>query len=224
MFLVKIEGGNIVKFPYTLDDLRAENPTVSFPEDPSSEILASFGTAQIFYHPFPVFDERTQYVNVAQVPTLVDGVWTMNHQVVNKTPEDIQLYDANALKVLRDKLCDQIDNKTTDLITYGFVFSGQKTRLNTEDQNNFEGAYGMVKDYLADGVPAQYIFPMQFKVWKNETDGSPVFISFANISQLKSFIYSGKIYIQACLARGWVLKGALSSMTLDQLRAWVDPR
>ena len=224
MFLVKIENGNVVKFPYTLEDLRADNPMVSFPGTPSNEVLAEYSAAQVFYYPFPEFDDRTQYVSIAQVPVLIDGIWSMQHTVVNKTTDEIAAYDTDALTTLRSRLTDQIDARTDDIIMYGFVYLGQKTRLNALDQNNFQGAYDMIKDYIADGVPEQYIFPWKFKVWTDETTGAPVFRSFNTFSDLKSFIYGGKVYIQACLAAGWTLKTALSTMTLDGLNAWTDPR
>ena len=224
MILVKIKEGEVDKDPYTLDDLRADNPSVSFPEAPSNELLIHYSAAQVFYYPYPIFDKRTQYVNMSQTPVLIDGIWSMKHIVVDKTTEEITAYDDDELKVFKTKLFDKIDAKTSNLIAYGCVYLGKKVRLNTDDQTNFEGAYNMIKDYLSDGVPAQYIFPTVYKVWTNEVDGTPEFMSFANIGQLKSFIYSGKIYIQACLSKGWEIKNTLNAMTLDQLKAWVDPR
>lgn len=224
MILVKINNGVVVKYPYTLDELRADNPSISFPAEPSSNILAEYSAAQVFYYPYPIFDKDTQYIKVSQEPILIDGIWSMRHEVVNKTPEELEIYNAAALKSFKTKLLADIDNKTSSLITYNCVYLGRKVRLNSEDQNNFEGAFTMIKDYLGDGIPSQYIFPYVFKIWTNELTDVPEFISFSNLSEMKSFVYSCKIYIQACLAKGWELKTGLTGLTLDQLKAWVDPR
>lgn len=224
MILVKIKDGVVVKFPYTIDDLRADNPTVSFPSEPSNDILKDHSTAQVFYYPYPIFDKDTQYVKVSQEPILIDGVWSMHHEVVDKTPEEIATFNAAALKAYKTKLLNQIDEKTSHLITYSCVYLGRKVRLNSEDQNNFEGAFTMIKDYLADGVPSQYIFPYVFKIWTNEITDVPEFISFTNLNEMKNFVYSCKIFIQACLARGWEIKTGLNGLTLNQLTAWIDPR
>jgi len=223
MIFVKVKDGAIEQFPYTLDHLRADHPSVSFPVNPSSEILHHYSTYQVFYHPFPLFDERTHTVNIAQVPVLIDEVWTMTRELVAKAPEEIVAYDAEMLLTLRNHLFDKIDERTNKMIVYGCIYLGRRVRLNNEDQNNFEGEYNMIRDYIADGVPEQYIFPTVFKVWTGST-GMPEFINFTKLSDMKSFIYSGKIHIKNCLSAGWALKGTLDTMTLDGLRAWTDPR
>ncbi len=223
MIFVKVKDGEIEKFPYTMGNLQTDHPNVSFPVNPSSEILEPYSTYQVFYHPFPLFDERTHTINVAQIPVLIDDVWTMTRKLIAKTPEEIEAYDAEALATLRTRLTNEIDDRTGNLIVYGCVYLGKRVRLNLEDQNNFEGEYSMIKDYIVDGVPEQYIFPTVFKIW-TYADGRPDFIKFTNVSDMKNFIYSGKIHIKNCLIAGWDLKDAMSKLSLNELKAWTDPR
>jgi hypothetical protein len=223
VILIKATGGIIDKFPYSMTELRAEYPNMSFPIEPSTDILSRFSVFIVFYQPFPVFDQRTQYVVAAQEPVLIDEVWTMTRSAVDKTPEEIAAYDLAELHDLKFKLFDDIDNKTGELIVYRWVYNDNPVRLTQEDQHNYEGEYNLIKDYLADGTPELAIFPTVFKVWTNE-DGSPVFLPFTTFAEMRSFICAGKMYIKSCLTVGWTLKNTLNSMTIDELRAWVDPR
>lgn len=224
MILVKIKDGMIEHFPYTIDDLRSDYPDVSFPMTLTSEILKDFSVYQVFYQPFPVYDKRTQTLNVAQTPVLINGVWTMTRTVTNKTVEEIVAYDTEELKSLRTQIFDEIDAKTNSLITYGFVYNGQNVRLTREDQRNFEGAFRMILDLLADNTPASALFPTQFKVWTNSDTGVPIFMSFDDIIQVRNWIIAGKAHIQACLMEGWRLKEVLSTATFAELSIWTDVR
>ena len=45
----KIENGSIVKYPYTMGDLRSDNKSTSFPEDSlsRSDVLSDFGVSEV---------------------------------------------------------------------------------------------------------------------------------------------------------------------------------
>ena len=49
MLLVKTSNGQVEQFPYTLGDLRRDNPQTSFPKKIGDAILASYG----IYHVMP---------------------------------------------------------------------------------------------------------------------------------------------------------------------------
>lgn len=57
--LVKIDGDNIV-FPYTLYNLREDNPRTSFPRELSDELLEGFGVFRVDPAPVPNHDSLTQ--------------------------------------------------------------------------------------------------------------------------------------------------------------------
>jgi hypothetical protein len=223
MILVKVIDGVVIKFPYTMNDLQIENPSVSFPEEPSDMILNEYNVYRVFYHPFPEYDNRTHRIAIANEPSLHDGVWCMNHSIIEKEPEEIELYDESELAALRGKILTAVDLKTNDLITYGFVHFGNKIRLTLEDQHNYEGEYSMIKDFISLGYPEAAIFPVTFKVWTNE-DGSPAFYVMNNLAEMRHLISAGKMYIKDCLTAGWYIKNSIPDMTLTQLKAWVDPR
>ena len=222
--LIKVIDDEIVRFPYSLEDLRLEYPNVSFPYEPSEAILNSMNAYTVKYYPYPTYDHRTQFIEVANLPILIDGIWSIKHKVIDRTIEEIQINDDSEIKALRIRILNEIDNKTNELIVYGFVYTGLKVRLTIEDQINFEGEFNLIRDFITNkGVPESSFFPLNYKVWTNE-DGSPVFMKINNLDELRDFLFRGKTYIRDCLAAGWVVKNEIVIMSLDELKAWKDPR
>lgn len=221
--LVKVIDGEIIQFPYSLEALRLEYPNVSFPYEPSEDILNAHNAYTVRYFPYPAYDARTQIINIANTPILIDGIWSIKHEVINKTDENIQLHDDSEIKTLRTRILSEVDNKTNEFIMYGFIYNGLKVRLTIEDQINFEGEFNLIKDFISTGKPEAVFFPLRYKVWTNE-DGSPVFMILANLEELRDFLFKGKMYIRDCLAAGWVIKNAVINMTLDELYVWKDSR
>ena len=60
----KVIDGEVVQYPYALDELRAENPNVSFPKNPNDEALAAFDLVRVKQLPPSVdFNPLTQYLS-----------------------------------------------------------------------------------------------------------------------------------------------------------------
>lgn len=56
----KIEDGVCVRWPYTVDDLRRDNPQVSFAENMSSAQLEAYGVFEVVSTPAPAYNSVTQ--------------------------------------------------------------------------------------------------------------------------------------------------------------------
>lgn len=84
---VKIANNEVEEFPYTLDQLKRDNPNVSFPETISSETLASYNVFPVTLTEPPAHDQLVELVTMAN-PTLVDDVWTQAWTKVNRTEEE----------------------------------------------------------------------------------------------------------------------------------------
>ncbi len=69
----------------------------------------------------------------------------------------------------------------------------------------------------------EYYLKLPLKSKLNDI-GSPVFMTLANLDELRDFLFKGKTYIRDCLAAGWVVKNAVINMTLDELKVWKDSR
>jgi hypothetical protein len=82
---VKITNGVASKYPYTLRELRLENPGTSFPEVIPEGTLESYGVHRVEPTAAPKFDNKTH--TLTDTVENVDGVWRQRW-VENRLPED----------------------------------------------------------------------------------------------------------------------------------------
>ena len=90
---VKITNGTVDTYPYSVGQLRRDNPNTSFPKQIPSEMLESYGVYTVVYTDMPSIDDRTQKTEQEATPTLVDGSWTVGWTTTDKTAEEIQEWD-----------------------------------------------------------------------------------------------------------------------------------
>lgn len=98
---VKITNGTVDTYPYTVGQLRRDNPNTSFPKRIPDEMLAEWGVYPVVHQNAPIIDFRTQKAEQNAVPTQVDGVWTVGWAVTNNSAEEVQQYDERAAKSVR---------------------------------------------------------------------------------------------------------------------------
>ena len=91
---VKITNGSVDTYPYSVGQLRRDNPQTSFPKQIPSDMLEAYGVHSVTVDDIPSFDKRTQKVTQSETPTLVDGVWTLGWTTTSKTTEETATYDA----------------------------------------------------------------------------------------------------------------------------------
>lgn len=109
---VKITNGSVDTYPYSVGQLRRDNPQTSFPKQVPDEMLAEYGVYSVTTESPPSFDIRTQKATQADTPTLVDGSWTLGWTITAKTAEEIQQYDdgvATANRATRDAKLAETD-------------------------------------------------------------------------------------------------------------------
>ena len=75
-------------YPYSIGDLRRDNPNTSYPRNPSDTVLASWNVFPVTDEPTPAYNPATQNCNQIN-PTLIDGKWVMTWVVTPATPEQI---------------------------------------------------------------------------------------------------------------------------------------
>ena len=93
--LVKITNGNVDTYPYSVGQLRRDNPNTSFPKQVPDAILAEYGVYPVTLLEQPDIDTRTQRVTQEAQPSLVGDNWTIGWTTSSKTAEEIQEYDDN---------------------------------------------------------------------------------------------------------------------------------
>lgn len=82
-----IENDVIGRYPYTVTDLRKDNPGTSFPANPSDASLAEWGMQKVAQVQRP---EENYAKNVYEVaPQKINGVWTQVWAVVAATDDEI---------------------------------------------------------------------------------------------------------------------------------------
>ena len=75
-------------FPYSIGDLRRDNPSVSFPRNPSDELLASWNVFPVVDVTAPAYDLATENCNQVN-PTLENGEWMMTWAVTTASSSEI---------------------------------------------------------------------------------------------------------------------------------------
>lgn len=109
---VKITNGNVDTYPYSVGQLRRDNPNTSFPKQVSAEVLSSYGVEPVVVADEPSFTQRTQVLSQDTQPSLVGGVWTLGWTVTDKTAEEVAEWDANEemrIRHKRDSLLSETD-------------------------------------------------------------------------------------------------------------------
>jgi hypothetical protein len=107
---VLVSNGNVENYPYTIGNLRRDNPNTSFPKKPSDELLENFGMFRVAKVDRPTYDHTK---NIEEgTPVLADGVWTQVWNVTDATAEEIAERTANegvVVRAKRDQLLAETD-------------------------------------------------------------------------------------------------------------------
>jgi hypothetical protein len=92
---VKITSGSVETYPYSIGQLRRDNPSTSFPKKIPDDILESYGVYAVTRTQVPSINDRTQVAVPEVQPSLINGTWTIGYTVSSKAAEEIQAYDDN---------------------------------------------------------------------------------------------------------------------------------
>ena len=72
---------------YSIEQLRRDNPNVSFPKTPSDALLAEWDVYPFMVQDQPTYDYLTQTATATPIAE-VNGTWTQDWMVDNLPPED----------------------------------------------------------------------------------------------------------------------------------------
>lgn len=81
----KLNNGNIEKYPYTIGDLRKDNPQCSFPRNITQDVLDQFGVVPVQAVTRPVLTDPAQEV-IEIMPENRDGTWYQVYDVITLDP------------------------------------------------------------------------------------------------------------------------------------------
>jgi hypothetical protein len=92
----------VEKYPYSIGQLRKDNPQTSFPRSPSKSLLAEYGVFPVTQVDLPQIDSMTQNLTEG-TPVLTLGEWVQVWVVSDATPEEVEQRLAALLEEIRDQ-------------------------------------------------------------------------------------------------------------------------
>lgn len=142
----KIQNGSVVKSPYTIDDLKKDNPQTSFPINISDELLAEYGVVTVVVTPKPDVDHTKNVFfgtpQLNQETQQWETVW-----IIEDAAED-EIID----RVLKKQA--EVREERDSLIAKTDWMVIKHLELN----ENIPGVWEVYRQALRD-VPQQYGFP-----------------------------------------------------------------
>ena len=87
-YVLADKNGSIIKYPYTLAELRQDNQNSSIPEQPTAGQLLEFGVSLVTDLPTPQFDPRYQRLE-QHLPVISEGQWVAGWSVIDLTVVEI---------------------------------------------------------------------------------------------------------------------------------------
>ena len=147
MLLVKTSNGQVEQFPYTLGDLRRDNPQTSFPKKIGDAILASHGIYHVMPETQPEYDNLVQTLVRDPEPhnneTAVDeetgetyktGRWVIGYTAENKPLDQAE----EAVRNKRDQLLKETDWMALSDVTMSAEMTSYRQALrDITDQTGF---------------------------------------------------------------------------------------
>lgn len=95
MSYVKIANNEVEKYPYSIKELRLDNPNTSFPKEISIEMMNLHGMYLVIEDADPSYNSQTQKINKETVPTKIGNDWVLQKVVVDLTDDEISNNNAD---------------------------------------------------------------------------------------------------------------------------------
>lgn len=102
---IKLKNGNVEKYPYSIDQLKQDNPQTSFPVIITNTLLAEFEVFEVIERIKPLVDEIIQNV-IEETPNQIESKWYQNWTVIDLPSEEIELNKQKANEVAQDNRAD----------------------------------------------------------------------------------------------------------------------
>jgi hypothetical protein len=146
----KIENGEIIKYPYSVEDLKMDNLNVSFPLTIDEPTKFRYGMLSV--QKVEVQSDYTKNISEG-LPEFINGIWTENWIITDATQEEID-------KRLSDKWMKIRDERTVELKLSDWTQLPDSPL--TEEQKNAWRQYRQeLRDITNQANPFEAIYPVQ---------------------------------------------------------------
>jgi len=99
---IKLNNGQIEIYPYSINQLKFDNPQVSFPSTLSDELLSEYEVYKVEQTESPTFTYKQMIVE--DIPVNIKGIWKQVWQVVDKQLEEINsIQESNRKEAYREE-------------------------------------------------------------------------------------------------------------------------
>ena len=102
MTYVLASNQTVQTFPYSVRQLRLDNPSVSFPANPSDATLAAWNVFPVTAGSMPACDPATETCTQID-PTLVNGEWVATYEVTTADAAEIAERLADESEMVREE-------------------------------------------------------------------------------------------------------------------------
>jgi len=170
MFIKTDSQNNIVTYPYSLDQFRAENTNRSLPKFLNNIFLATQNVYPVYPAEKPEYNETTQFLARKDAPYIADGGWKIGWIIKNKPLEQIE----KDLEIHNAELIKKIDAERDRRIAAGFVWRGNTFQSDKESYNNITGAGASATAAIVTGTNPNNVY------WANK-DRAFTWLSMENI-------------------------------------------
>ena len=108
---VKITSGAVDQYPYTVGDLRRDNPNTSFPKRLNENTLQEWGVYSVRVEDIPSYNEKTQNLIQDTTPSNVGGEWILGWTVTDKTQTELDAV-ATSIALINREVRDGLIGET----------------------------------------------------------------------------------------------------------------
>jgi hypothetical protein len=98
------QGDTLLRYPYTVEDLKRDNPSISFPAQMSPDLLAEWGVFRVQSAPLPEYDPFKERMEEG-APVFSSGTWVRAWEKVQLSEQEAAQYlEAHQETVRRQRL------------------------------------------------------------------------------------------------------------------------
>lgn len=110
---VLLKNEVVSKYPYSIEELKKDNPQTSFPSQITNELLAEWNVFPVVLAEYPQVDYTKNVIE--ETPNLVNGMWYQDYTVADATEEEIAQRKAELNAQAEDNRANAYRNESDPL-------------------------------------------------------------------------------------------------------------